>query len=126
MVGLCSALAACDSAPTRDLTSPEPEAGTLDAQRLSLLAPSNTWATKTPMLAARVQAKAGTINNIIYVVGGRRSFDVGPTATVQAYNVASNSWSTRKSLPSARFNHNGASVINGRLYVAGGQNSIGE
>lgn len=84
LLSLCCALAACDGGTaTRDPMAPE-EPGAGPEASASLLAPSNTWASKRPMLAARVQAKAG-----------------------------------------ARFNHNGASVNNGRLYVAGGQNSNG-
>jgi len=39
---------------------------------------------------------------------------------VEAYTLSTNSWSARKPLPNARFESNGASVINGRLYVTGG------
>jgi N-acetylneuraminic acid mutarotase len=120
LLGLCSALAACDGAPTRELMAPEaPGAGTLDAQSVSLLAPSNTWVAKRPIPSARFGPKAGTLNNIIYVVGGRTPTGV-PLSRVDAYNVATNTWSVRQPLPDARFDLNGVSVIGGRLYVTGG------
>jgi N-acetylneuraminic acid mutarotase len=65
--------------------------------------------------------KAGAIDNVIYVVGGDP--DLGPTRAlpnVDAYDVATNTWSSRQPLPSARSDINGASVIAGRVYVTGG------
>ena len=62
---------------------------------------------------------AGTLNNIIYVAGGFQS-TLGITARVDAYNVATNTWSQLKSLPSAIHGPYGVSALNGRLYVAGG------
>jgi N-acetylneuraminic acid mutarotase len=80
---------------------------------------SNTWAVKASIPLARRSAVAGIINNVIYVVGG---FDAAgtPTTTVQAYNIATNTWSSRAPLPTAKAYFNGASAINGRLYLSGG------
>ena len=126
---LCFALTACEGALSRDLTGPESDAGTLDAQSVSLLAASNTWTATHSLLQRRAYMVAGTINNIIYVVGGYSPTGAVPpffwTSTVQAYNVATNSWSLKKSLPAPRAQLHGASVINGRLYVTGGGNSAG-
>ncbi len=69
------------------------------------------------------QVKAGLLNDIVYVVGGRVSVTGDARALVQAYNVSTNSWSLRKSLPSPRRAINGVSAINGKLYVTGGFNS---
>jgi N-acetylneuraminic acid mutarotase len=44
---------------------------------------------------------------------------------MDAYNVSNNSWSQRASLPSARVGPNGATFVNGKLYVTGGTNSAG-
>ncbi|HEY9016200.1 MAG TPA: kelch repeat-containing protein, partial [Gemmatimonadales bacterium] len=71
-----------------------------------------------------MQMAAGTIIGTIYVVGGRAR-DGTALARVDAYRVATNSWSQVASLPSARANPNGASVINGKLYVTGGTNQNG-
>jgi N-acetylneuraminic acid mutarotase len=121
LFSLCLVLAACDGAPTRDLTGPESEAATLD---VAALAASNTWATKTSIPASHLFAKAGAINGIIYVVGGENSSSQS-ISTVRAYNIATNTWSIRASLPGNRSAPNGASVINGRLYVSGGISNTG-
>lgn len=70
----------------------------------------------------RQSMSAGTINGIIYVVGGWRS-DLTTLARADAYNVATNTWSQVASLPRSRVEPHGASAINGKLYVAGGRNS---
>ena len=125
LFGLCAALAACEGVPSRELMAPEdPGGGTPDAQSVSLLAPSNTWVATRSMPRARDSHRAGTLNDIIYVVGGRDSNEV-PLSSVHAYDVATNTWSVRQSLPRARWDLNGVSVIAGRLYVTGGHNSTG-
>jgi N-acetylneuraminic acid mutarotase len=106
-------LAACDEGVTP--TQP----GTLDAQSVSLLAPSNTWVAKRQLPTARFHARAATLNNIIYVVGGTNRTLVH-LRRVDAYDVATNTWSVRHELPSARSYFNGVSVISGMLYVTGG------
>jgi N-acetylneuraminic acid mutarotase len=123
LFSLCAALAACDVGPTRDPMAPEePGAGPRGARSMSVLAPSNTWTAKRAMPTARTAHKAGTLNNIIYVVGGRT-----PTAVlsrVEAYHVATNTWSRRQSLPSALVYVNGVSPIGGMLYVTGGSHKV--
>jgi N-acetylneuraminic acid mutarotase len=121
---LCAALAACDGAPGPDLTAPEAGGGMADEQRVKALAPSNTWATKRNLRAARHSMVAGAINNVIYVVGGRNAAG-NSTPTLQAYDLATNIWSARRSLPAARWWAHGASTLNGQLYVAGGYGSTG-
>jgi N-acetylneuraminic acid mutarotase len=68
---------------------------------------------------------AGSIDGIIYVVGGLRRDFISRLARVDAYNVATNTWSQVASMPGARESPNGASVINGKLYVSGGRNREG-
>jgi N-acetylneuraminic acid mutarotase len=126
LFGLCAALVACDGAPTRDLTAPDPAAGALDAQNVSLLAPSNTWTGKASLPGdrprqGRSSLKASSLDNFIYVFGGEAP--AGISARVDAYNITTNSWSPRAPLPSARLLLNGASTINRLIYVTGGFNS---
>jgi N-acetylneuraminic acid mutarotase len=117
---LCCAgalLASC-----REATAPESGAEVPNAaasESVTPLALSNTWGTKARMPYARSGIPAATINGVIYVVGGSSS-SAYLTTTLQAYNIATNTWATRKSLPVAHTDLNGASVINGRLYVTGG------
>lgn len=128
LFGLCSALVACESAPTGDLTEPEAvasRAAGAGSPSTSLLAASNSWATKRSLWPWRGGMKAGTINGVIYVVGGERQsqdppFYVTTIARVDAYSVATNTWSHLASMPAARVDPNGASAINGKLYVSGG------
>jgi N-acetylneuraminic acid mutarotase len=123
LLGLCATLSACDSTSTGAPTAPvSPAVTSIDPQRAAgPLAASNTWTPKHSMRTPRSQSKAAALNSIIYVVGGRTS--TGPRATVEAYSVNTDTWTARKSLPSARTALNGASSINGRIYVTGGFNS---
>lgn len=125
LIALCLGLTACDSTPTGDLTDLTAEGSDAVAtESASLLAPGNTWTTKRSLFPARSSMAAGKINGIIYVVGGRRS-DGAALARVDAYTIATNSWSQVASMPGARVEPNGATVINGKLYVSGGRNSNG-
>jgi N-acetylneuraminic acid mutarotase len=83
---------------------------------------SNSWSLKQSLSPWRQSMAAGTINGTIYVVGGWRR-DQTALARVDAYNVASNTWSQVASLPQARVDPHGATVINGKLYVVGGRNN---
>ncbi len=75
------------------------------------------WTAKASMPAARHSPAAEVINGILYVAGGNNG---GPTSTLQAYNPATNTWSTLAPMPGGRYSGDGAGVINGKLYVAGG------
>ncbi len=80
------------------------------------------WATKTPMPTARFESAAGAIGGKFYVVGGAPCDHLGcpPFATLEAYDPATDTWATKAPMPTARLRA-GAAVINGKLYVAGGQ-----
>src|SRR3954468_20780869 len=119
---LCAGLAACDGTSTSESTEPN-DGGTLDSKGASLLALSNTWASKRPIPVARFNHQAATLNNVIYVVGGSGPNCCVPLQRVDAYDVMTNSWSARRAMPSGRFDANGASVIGNRIYVSGGRGS---
>jgi N-acetylneuraminic acid mutarotase len=70
------------------------------------------------MPTARRGLVAGTINGVIYAAGGADSSGT-PLGTLEAYDVASNTWSARAPMPTPRTGVAGG-VIDGRLYVAGG------
>ena len=93
LFGLCAALAACDTAPTE---SAVPDAGLTGVDPTAKLI--NTWAAKAPIPLGRSFAVAGAQNNIIYVVGGEDALHQA-TKTVQAYTIATNSWSSRPTFP---------------------------
>jgi N-acetylneuraminic acid mutarotase len=119
LLGLCTAIAACDSptAPTEEPQRPE------GVESSSLVAAASGWSKTASMARARAAAAAATIGSTIYVVGGTPSAtgsDQGSTTTLQAYNTRTNTWSLRRPLPLPRAWFNGASVISGRIYVSGG------
>ena len=122
-LGFCALLAACDSAQPTD---PSPS-GLSPAASADLPTLANSWMAKRTLSPDRQVMAAGTINGIIYVVGGRHidwnTFIVRLLARVDAYNVATNTWSRVASMPGPREEPNGASMINGKLYVTGGRGS---
>ena len=64
----------------------------------------------------------GVINGILFAAGG--SDQNGAINTVRAYNPATNTWSTRLPMPTARYDAAGTAA-GGRLWAMGGFNSAG-
>jgi N-acetylneuraminic acid mutarotase len=128
LFGLCTTLAACDTAAPTNPSEP----GAVSSETLggspSLPAASNSWMMRRSLSPDRQVMAAGTINGIIYVAGGRHiepiTNRVRVLARVDAYNVATNTWSQVASMPGPREEPNGASVINGKLYVTGGRSNV--
>ena len=121
---LCTAIAlsgiavtACGNPATNDPTAPPSETGA-GLQDRGLAGASNTWVAKAKMPAARRYAAAASVGNVIYVIGGTTGNGTF-TTNLQAYNVTTNTWSIKKPLPIPRAQGNGASVINGKIYVTG-------
>jgi N-acetylneuraminic acid mutarotase len=86
---------------------------------------TNTWAPRASMPTPRAFMAAATApDGQIYVVGGfsgsLQSADVS-LATLEAYNPATNSWTTRASMPTARDSLAAAFGADGNLYVFGGE-----
>jgi N-acetylneuraminic acid mutarotase len=91
----------------------------------SLAIAANTWITRADMSPERSGSATASVTNaagqsIIYVIGGA-SINGGSLSRVQAYNVATNTWTYRASLPVPLFSTNGAGVIGGKIYVSGGR-----
>src|SRR2546426_11013375 len=85
-------------------------------------ATTNTWATKTPMPTRRGNTAAGVVNGIIYVVGGQdfqNNCCIVDLATLEAYDPAADTWTTKASMPTPRYD-SAVAVVNGILYVVGG------
>jgi N-acetylneuraminic acid mutarotase len=57
-------------------------------------------------------------NGILYAVGG---YNGGPLNTVEAYDPATNTWTTKAPMPTPRA-FLAAGVVNGVLYAVGGIN----
>ena len=85
---------------------------------------SNSWITRHDMPIERYAFATATVTNaagqsILYAIGGRNATG-GSLSRVQAYNVATDSWTYKAPLPVQLFDMNGAGVINGKIYVSGG------
>src|SRR5689334_10891586 len=86
------------------------------------------WAPIPAMPAARIGLAAAAVNGVVYAIGGSSAFgqiwigSIGTTglATVEAYDVATGSWSQKAPLPEPRVYPAGATVIDGKIYVVGG------
>ena len=83
---------------------------------------TNTWTTKASMPTARRYHTSSVVNGKIYVVGGDNS--IGDTDirldTVEEYDPETNTWTTKASMPTGRGVMTN-SIVNGRIYVIGGQ-----
>jgi N-acetylneuraminic acid mutarotase len=118
-------LAACseNSSPT------QPElAGDPAPVAMSLAAAPNTWtATAAPPFTPDIygydlgMAPNSAGQSIVYTFGGTSSDEGGTGMGVQAYNVATNSWTGRSSRVFV-FSSNGVGKIGNKLYFSGGYN----
>jgi len=85
----------------------------------------NSWRERSPMPTPRNHATAGVVNGKIYVIGGRVGAAfialASDVSVVEEYDPATDKWSApRARMPTAR-SALGSGVINGRIYVAGGE-----
>ena len=84
------------------------------------------------MPLARFSAVAGSAVNvngrfILYVFGGANITEGEPgLSTVEAYNIATNRWTTKADLPGGLGSINGVGNINGKLYLPGGIEYTGD
>ena len=88
---------------------------------------TNTWTAREPkpaMASPRAAVAGGVADGILYVVGGV-AWPATKVATVEAYDPATNTWTTKAPMPTAKSNAT-AAVVNGVLYVVGGllQNGV--
>jgi N-acetylneuraminic acid mutarotase len=87
---------------------------------------ANTWSTRANMPSDRWYIATATFPDGIggaslYAIGGSNATGA-PLGKVQVYNPATNTWTTKASLPHvvAGYGNNGAQVIGGLVYVPGG------
>jgi hypothetical protein len=116
---LSLALASCGEQPAQpDLTADQPVAASAPAP--------DTWIVRADMPVERTGVVTADVPNaagqsILYVIGGSHPYPPCPSlARVDAYNVATDSWSRKRDLPIALDNITGAGVIGGKIYIAGG------
>jgi N-acetylneuraminic acid mutarotase len=91
----------------------------------------DTWTRKADMPTARALSAIAVVDGIIYVIGG--AFDdnyldgvnVDILSTVEAYDPATDTWTRKADMPTARYRFD-ACVIDGQIYVSGGATTWGE
>jgi N-acetylneuraminic acid mutarotase len=119
MLGL--ALAACNEDATTQPSTTEVS----DQSALAVTAAAGQWVTRadmpsttrTDLATAMVLNSSG--QSILYAIGGRTPTG-GSLSRLQAYNVATNTWSWKASMPAPLFASNGTGVIGGKIYISGG------
>ncbi|QIB68396.1 hypothetical protein Ami103574_03275 [Aminipila butyrica] len=85
-----------------------------------------TWQTKTPMLTARYYAASSAVGNKIYILGGTGIIGAktGKLDSVEVYDAQTDTWTTGKSMPTARAGLT-SSVVRNKIYAIGGANDSG-
>ena len=89
---------------------------------------TDTWETKAPMPTVRLSLRANTANNKIYLIGGyipafytTQNFTATPIN--EAYDPATDTWSTKAPIPVA-VNGYVSAVVDEKIYVFGGVENI--
>lgn len=76
---------------------------------------TNTWVAKAQIPTLRYGSVAGVINGILYVTAGLDS------TTIDAYDPATDTWTTKAATMHAFREFATGAVLNGKLYVVGGE-----
>ncbi len=85
-----------------------------------------SWSPKASMSVSRDLLAAAASNGKIYAIGGRTSHSPTVlTSTVEEYDPATNAWTTKSPMPTARNYLVAATASNGKIYAIGGSNSSG-
>ena len=123
--GLCIMLVGCGDpstvAPTETGTI-APTASTA-AAAVSALTFNGTWRTLLSLRPARWRHAADILDKSIVVVGGLRGSELEALRRVDAFNVETRTWTALKGLPIPLYDVIGATAVQGKLYVAGGQST---
>jgi N-acetylneuraminic acid mutarotase len=82
---------------------------------------TDTWAAKKPMPTPRFGFGIVACQNKIYVIGGNNGSSgyVNYLSTNEVYDPSTDSWETKKPMPTGRYELD-ANVIDGKIYVVGG------
>jgi N-acetylneuraminic acid mutarotase len=86
---------------------------------------TNSWVTKADMPTPRGAVVSGVVDGKIYIISGRTGPEtsdsqIEKTNVVEMYDPASNTWTVKASIPTARA-HGCGVVVNGKIYVIGGE-----
>jgi N-acetylneuraminic acid mutarotase len=80
------------------------------------------WSEGATMPQARTNHSTAVVDGKIYVMGGNNQTNAGSTmlSSVDMYDPALNSWTSRASMPGVRAGHT-STVVDGKIYVVGGE-----
>jgi N-acetylneuraminic acid mutarotase len=86
----------------------------------------DTWTTRASLPTPRKDLGAATVGGILYAVGGNNRFTStgGPVGTVEAYDPATDTWTTKAPMPTAR-HRLGVAAVDGIIYAVGGIDAAG-
>ncbi len=90
---------------------------------------TDTWTAKSEMSTARQGLSTSVVNGKIYAIGGGASssssyMQVETFSTVEEYDPATDTWTTKSPMPTARGFHS-ANVVDGKIYIIGGSQASG-
>jgi len=88
---------------------------------------TNSWTAAAPMITPRdhLAAHNAAANGKLYAIGGRVNVDFGQNLDAnEEYDPETDAWTARAPLPTARSGI-AAALLNGRIYVFGGEGSQG-
>jgi len=83
---------------------------------------TDTWTRRADMPTARQGVVAAAVDGIIYAIGGNLGRDAGGDinlSTVEAYDPATDTWTKKADMPTARAQP-AIAVVDGKVYVIGG------
>ena len=94
------------------------------------VAATDTWTTKSEMPTARQGLSTNVVNGKVYAIGGgaitsisgKWDYTVETYSTVEEYNPATDTWTIKSDMPTARGFHS-ANVVDGRIYIIGGSHT---
>lgn len=86
---------------------------------------ADAWVERAPMPTARdgIAGSSSVVDGKIYVIGGTSGTATAPFSTVEEYDPATDTWTARAPMPTARLDLS-TCVVNGRIYAIGGSVSL--
>lgn len=85
---------------------------------------ANDWLFAKELTPGRISAEAASWDGKIYVLGGHHHTLYAPLSDGFVLDTRTNAWMTLPPMPTARFSDHRAACLDGRLYVAGGNEDV--
>ena len=81
---------------------------------------SNSWRAGAPIPTPRDHLAGSIVNDVFYLIGGRRVTATSTLVTVEAYDLVTDSWTALADMPTSRGGL-AAGVVGPRIFVVGGE-----